>query len=181
MNEMRNARGSVWHRWDPHIHGPGTLRNSQFGGADPWEEYLRAIEKSDPPIRALGVTDYYSLSVYEEVLKRKATGRLPKVDLIFPNIEMRFGIGTGANSPINVHLLVSPDDPNHVDEIKRFLKALTFEVHHDTFLCETSDLIRLGRAHNAQRIDDRPALSEGANQFKVSLDQLRAELKKNKW
>jgi ABC-type lipoprotein export system ATPase subunit len=180
MNDTRNARGSVWHRWDPHLHGPGTLRNNQFGQADPWEGYLQAIEKSDPPIRALGVTDYYTLSVYEEIAKRKAAGRLPKVDLIFPNIEMRFGIGTGANSPINFHLLVSPDDPNHVAEIKRFLKALTFEAHHDTFRCEHSDLVRLGRAHNASLIDDG-ALSEGANQFKVSLDQLRAELKRNIW
>jgi hypothetical protein len=143
MNETRNTRGSVWHRWDPHLHGPGTLRNNQFGGIDPWEEYLQAIENSNPPIRALGVTDYYSLSVYEEVVKRKAAGRLPKVDLIFPNIEMRFGIGTGSNSPINFHLLVSPDDTSHVDEAKRFLKALTFEAHHDTFRCEHSDLVRL--------------------------------------
>jgi hypothetical protein len=84
MEDTRNLRGSVRHRWDPHLHGPGTLRNNQFGGADPWKEYFRAIEESDPPIRALGVTDYYSLGVYEELLNRRKAGRLPalRADLL---------------------------------------------------------------------------------------------------
>jgi hypothetical protein len=34
------------------------------------------------------------------------------VRLIFPNVEMRYGIGTAKGSPINVHLLVSPEDPS---------------------------------------------------------------------
>jgi hypothetical protein len=65
-----NPRGSVWHRWDPHIHAPGTLLADQFGGD--WEAYLTAIEDSDPPILALGVTDYFCIQTYKEVRKRKA-------------------------------------------------------------------------------------------------------------
>ena len=52
-----DPQGSVWHRWDPHIHAPGTALNDQFGGEDPWEQFLTSVEKSDPPIRALGITD----------------------------------------------------------------------------------------------------------------------------
>jgi len=48
-----------------------------------------------PRIRALGITDYYSVDVYEEVLAQRKAGRLPEVDLIFPNVELRYGIGTG--------------------------------------------------------------------------------------
>ena len=78
------------------------------------------IEVSDPPIRALGITDYYSVDVYEAVLAKKKEGRLPEVDLIFPNVEMRYGIGTAKGSPINVHLLVSPDDPEHIEQFGDF-------------------------------------------------------------
>jgi hypothetical protein len=85
----RLARGSVWNRWDPHIHTPGTVLNDQYGGEDAWEDFLTRVENSDPVVRALGITDYYSIESYEAVLERKRYGRLANVDLIFPNIEMR--------------------------------------------------------------------------------------------
>jgi len=80
-----NVRGSLWHRWDPHIHAPGTILNDQYKGADPWEEFLTRIEKSDPPIRALGITDYYSVAVYEQAIAKWYADRLSGVGLIFPN------------------------------------------------------------------------------------------------
>jgi hypothetical protein len=70
-----NPRGSVWHRWDPHLHAPGTLFADQFGGD--WEAYLAAVEKSDPPITALGVTDYFCIQTYKEVRKQKDGGGFP--------------------------------------------------------------------------------------------------------
>jgi hypothetical protein len=33
------------------------LNDHQFGGEDPWEQFLTSVEKSDPPIRALGIAD----------------------------------------------------------------------------------------------------------------------------
>jgi hypothetical protein len=54
--DSRDARGSRWHRWDPHIHAPGTVLNNQYRGDDAWEQFLSRIETSDPPIRALGIT-----------------------------------------------------------------------------------------------------------------------------
>ena len=53
------TRGSDWRRWEPHIHAPGTVLNDQFGGGDPWETYLTALETATPSIEALAVTDYY--------------------------------------------------------------------------------------------------------------------------
>ena len=66
--DAQNKRGSTWHRWDPHIHTPGTALNNQYTGPDPWEAFLGAIETSDPPIRALGITDYFGIERYEQVL-----------------------------------------------------------------------------------------------------------------
>lgn len=58
-------RGSQWHRWDPHIHSPGTVLNDQFRGGNAWNQYLDALEAEDPPIRAIGVTDYYLTDNYK--------------------------------------------------------------------------------------------------------------------
>jgi len=161
-----NPRGALWNRWDPHIHAPGTILSDQYKGSDPWEEFLSRIEKSDPPIRALGITDYYSIAVYEQVLEKQHSGRLSGVGLIFPNVEMRFGIETAKGSAINVHLLFSPEDPDHVALIKRFLSELHFPFQGETYRCDPGDLIRLGKGYDKSIKDDREALEAGSTQFK---------------
>ena len=100
-------RGSEWHRWEPHIHAPGTILNDQFGGVDPWALYVTALETLLPKIEAIGVTDYYLTDTYEQVLGQKAAGRLPDVQLIFPNVEVRLDVAAKSGF-VNLHLLVSP-------------------------------------------------------------------------
>ena len=85
-------RGSEWHRWEPHIHAPGTILNDQFGGVNPWAPYVTALETLIPKIEAIGVTDYYLTDSYEQLLAQKVAGRLPDVQLIFPNVEVRLDI-----------------------------------------------------------------------------------------
>ena len=137
--------GSRWHRWDPHIHTPETLFNNQFKGDTAWEDYFSAIEKCDPPIRAIAVTDYYLTDKYETVLSAKADGRLPDVGLIFPNVELRLDVGTSKGKSVNIHLLVSPEDPDHLTELRRFLSFLQFEAFGTTFACTPDDLTRKRR------------------------------------
>jgi len=114
-----SARGSEWHRWDPHIHAPGTVLEDGFAGD--WEGYLTKIECATPTIRALGVTDYCSIETYRQVRQRKAGGRLPKVDFLFPNVEMRLDVKTVRAKGINIYLLFSPDDTDHEQQIERVL------------------------------------------------------------
>lgn len=176
-----SERGSVWHRWDPHIHTPGTALNDHYGGLDPWENFLAKIETSDPPIRALGITDYFGIERYEQVVEYKRQGRLVNVGLIFPNVELRLGIETSKASPVNIHLLFSPQDPDHTDRIRRFLLEFEFTYLGESYRCQRSDLIRLGSAHKPDLKDDDAARSEGAKQFKVNFDQLKQAWAKNEW
>ncbi len=171
----------MWHRWDPHIHTPGTALNDQYGGADPWAAFLDAIEASSPPIRAIGITDYFGIERYEQIVDEKRSGRLPGVGLIFPNVELRLGIETAKASAVNIHLLFSPHDVDHIERIKRFLLEFEFSYLGESYRCQRSDLIRLGRAHKSDLTDDEAARSEGANQFKVNFEQLRLAWSKNEW
>ncbi|HEY2822520.1 MAG TPA: hypothetical protein VGJ06_15855, partial [Candidatus Acidoferrum sp.] len=177
----RERRGSLWNRWDPHIHTPGTTLSDQFKGPNPWDEFLSRVENSDPPIRALGITDYYSIDAYEQVLRFRGKGRIGRVELVFPNVEMRFGIETAKGAGINVHLLFSPDDPDHPNLIRRFLSELTFKFQHETYHCNSYDLTRLGHAFDKTIKDERKALQEGATQFKVNFDELRNVWKGSAW
>lgn len=177
---MRISRGSEWHRWEPHIHAPGTLLNNQFGGGDPWNTYLTTLEALTPIVEAIAVTDYYLTDSYEEVLKHKAAGRLANVELIFPNIEVRLDVAAKSGF-VNLHLLVSPDDVDHVAQVHRILTRLQFHAHNDRFDCTRSELVRLGKRANPLLADDRAALEYGATQFKVSFDQLRKVFAESEW
>ena len=174
------GRGSQWRRWEPHIHAPGTILNNQFGGGDPWEAYLTSLESCTPAIGAVAVTDYYVTDTYEEVVRRKLAGRLPNVQLIFPNVELRLDIAAKTGF-VNVHLLVSPEDSNHLAELHRILQRLQFQAHGDTYNCTRNDLIALGKRADTAIIDDGAALRHGATQFKVNFTQLRQVLRDSDW
>ena len=174
------SRGSEWHRWEPHIHAPGTLLNNQFGTSDPWHAYLSALEETSPKIEAIGVTDYYVTDTYEEVLSRRLGGRLPEVPLLFPNIELRLDVAARSGF-VNAHLLVSPEDPDHLPEVRRILKRLQFQAFNDRFDCTREELIKLGKRADSTIVDDGAALRHGATQFKVSFDQLRKVINESEW
>lgn len=173
------TRGSEWNRWEPHIHAPGTLLNNQFK-ADDWDAYLEALNNASPSIGAIAITDYYTTALYEEVCRRKQAGRLPNVSLIIPNIEVRLDVAAKSGF-VNLHLLISPDDPNHVTEIRRFLSRLYFTAHGDRFDCSPEELTRLGKASDPTIKDDRAALAHGATQFKVNFSALRNAYAQNAW
>ncbi|MBL8236495.1 MAG: AAA family ATPase [Bryobacterales bacterium] len=174
-----STKGSLWHRWDPHLHAPGTLLNDQFSGD--WTKYLSMIENSDPPIRVLGVTDYFCIETYREVRRLREGGRLSQIELLFPNVEMRLDIKTAKTRPVNIHLLFSPEDPNHEEEIIRLLGHLDFTFNDREYRCTLNELIAFGRAFDPTQIDDKGALRTGATQFKVTLAALQKLFKQNVW
>lgn len=174
------GRGSEWRRWEPHIHTPGTLLNDQFSGSNPWEAYLTALESNLPKIEAIAVTDYYVTDNYEEILQRKAAGRLPDVQLLFPNIEVRLDVAAKSGF-VNLHLLVSSEDADHLAQVRRILSRLQFNAFGDRFDCTREDLIRLGKKADTSITDDRAALAHGALQFKVNFAQLREVFKESDW
>lgn len=174
------TRGSEWRRWEPHIHAPGTVLNNQFGGIDPWSPYLSSLEAGTPKIEALAATDYYVTDTYEQIVAFKNGGRLDNVQLIFPNIELRLDV-TARKGYVNLHLLVSPEDPDHLVEVGRVLKRLQFHAFNDDFDCSRAELIRLGRRADPTLTDDRAALAHGVTQFRVNFAQLRKVLRDSDW
>ena len=181
MNEIFNPIGSIWHRWDPHIHIPGTLKNDNYKGENPLDEFVQRINISSPPIKALGITEYYVLDGYEKILPIFNAGKLPNVKLLFPNIELRFAVNAGKGSPINLHLLVSPEDPEHIDKTKRFLRDLKFKYDSEIYGCTNDELIKLGAAYLKKTTDNQHLLKTGIEQFKVSSDNLQEAFSNHKW
>jgi energy-coupling factor transporter ATP-binding protein EcfA2 len=152
--------------------------NDQFAGK--WDDYFAAIEHATPTVNALGLTDYCSLRGYKEFKTRRA-GRVAHVELLFPNVELRLSVETRTGKGINLHLLVSPEDPDHVARAEEMLGRLEFTYQQEKFPCSDASLMRLGRCQPGKAsLPDDAALREGAGQFKVEFSSVR-DLFKDAW
>lgn len=102
--------GSGWHRWDLHLHGPGTKLANGYGEADEenLSSYLEALEDSD--VQAFGITDYFSFDSYLAVAS--AYARLyPKGNKVFiPNCEFRLTETVSSDGRnVHTHVLIDPE------------------------------------------------------------------------
>ncbi len=118
---MNLPRGSIWRKWDLHIHTPASYLNNQFG--DDWDKYVQALFKIaiDKEIAVLGITDYFTIDGYkkikedylakpsklQELFTEEEIKEINKI-LVIPNIEFRLNKFVG-NSSINFHVLFSED------------------------------------------------------------------------
>jgi hypothetical protein len=170
-------RGSEWRRWDLHVHTPDTALNNQFGS---WDEYLTAIN-AQKEVRVIGITDYFLFGNYSKLKQYQAAGKLPQVDLLIPNIEFRIAPPTEKATALNIHLLVSPDDPEHEQKMHNALARLTWEYGKNNYSCVRDQLIALGKAIDSKAKDDGAALELGVTQFKIDFSAFRKWYESEPW
>lgn len=146
---MNNQIGSVWNKWDFHIHTPYSILNNNYG-FNPFEDedeekfdtyvqtlFTKAIEKN---IVAIGITDYFMIEGYKRIklnylsnpekMKQlfpdESMRRSVERIFVFPNIELRLKIFIGEQaSSVNYHVIFSDTVP--IQEIEdNFLQELKF-------------------------------------------------------
>lgn len=121
-----SKRGSLWRRWDLHLHTPETKLSNDYKttAGDNWEVYLDTLEASR--VQVFGLTDYFSCDNYF-VAVQKYRERFPAGEKVFfPNIELRLSdaIGKEGNSP-DIHIVF--DNNSEVcpqEKINTFLQNL---------------------------------------------------------
>ncbi|MFZ3149762.1 MAG: hypothetical protein WA137_12085 [Methanothrix sp.] len=124
---MNDPRGSLWRKWDLHVHTPNSIVNEYGGNTEEvWERFLKDLENLPSQFKVIGINDYIFIDGYRRVLKEKSNGRLDNIDLILPVIELRldkFGGTDGSLSRVNFHIIFSNElDPEIIQE--QFLNAI---------------------------------------------------------
>jgi energy-coupling factor transporter ATP-binding protein EcfA2 len=187
---MNDERGSLWRKWDLHVHTPASIEQ-QYGGPteENWQKYLENIENLPSDFKVIGVNDYIFLDGYKRLRAEKDSGRLQNIDLLLPVIELRIDRFAGTDERlrrINYHVIFS-DDLALEDIEQQFLNGLVLgyqlspEYEHLTKrwggLLTRENLARLGRliidsapAEKRHQYDD--PLTEGFRNFNASIDRV---------
>ena len=159
-------RGSEWRRWDLHIHTPETLLNNQYEGND-WKQFIKKINESS--VDVIGITDYMLLDNYKKLYQRKE--ELSQNKYIIPNLEFRMTPETKDGKGINLHLIINPEDHEHIEKIEKALSHLCEEYRDHKYYCTAESLQELGNG----------SLTEGGKQFKVSIATFKKWYNDEKW
>ena len=126
--------GSVWRKWDLHVHAPSSVFNNGFAhrdGEPDWNTYFGQLDASGASV--LGITDYFSIEGYKRVSVAHKAGLLPRVDMVLPNVEFRLNLMIPTHvhedqaqvRKVNAHVLFSPE-VSPVDIEEHFLSQLHF-------------------------------------------------------
>jgi energy-coupling factor transporter ATP-binding protein EcfA2 len=129
MNETKPkiSRGSLWRKWDLHVHTPDSLVQHYGNDNEVWDKFIEALASLPAEFRVLGINDYIFLDGYKKVITAKANGKLPNIDLILPVIELRldkFGGSKSDLSKVNYHIIFSNEIAPETIE-SQFLSALS--------------------------------------------------------
>ena len=133
INSTQPPEGSIWRKWDLHIHSPLTILNNQYPkldtGEPDWEAFISKLESIDRAVVA--ITDYFTIDGYKKVKEFKKQGRLTNIHTILPNIEFRLNNilsskkdGQGPRR-LNFHVIFS-DDVKEEDIEEHFLHNIDF-------------------------------------------------------
>ncbi len=141
---MNDKRGSIWRKWDFHVHTPFSVLNNGFG--EDFDIYVKKLFKTaiSKNIAAIGVTDYFTIDGYkklkEDYLEKPeklkelfSDGEITQIlrILIFPNIEFRLHDLVN-NRRINFHVIFSNEVKiNDIEE--HFLHDLDFVHESEPF------------------------------------------------
>ena len=167
-------RGSLWHKWDLHTHGPASALNNQFpklsDGSPDWDKYLEALGQIiDTP--AVAITDYFTVESYCKVQEIKQAGKLPHIEIVLPNIEFRIDkIINTKNGPrrLNYHVLFS-DEVSAQDIEEHFLQEIKFQYEGDP---QRQDLSLSVRRQNLEMLGKRlkaehAPFNDGRSDFEI--------------
>jgi hypothetical protein len=109
MSDRYSGIGSIWKRWDLHLHAPGTKLSDGFGGAseENLKRYVDELEVSE--VQVFGITDYFSFDGYLKVEATYAENYPDGKKVFIPNIEFRLLETVSKDARhVHTHVLIDP-------------------------------------------------------------------------
>ena len=134
-NISLNPYGSLWNKWDLHVHTPASIENQYEGinQEDKWQNFISDIESLPSDFKVIGINDYFFIDGYRRILDEWMNhGRMKNIELFLPVIEFRIRKFCGHKewNRINYHVIFSNELPPEVIQ-QQFLSALSSKYQLD--------------------------------------------------
>lgn len=130
MTQRALNRGSIWRKWDLHVHIPGTKLNNRYKGTSQedsrdWDTFCQIIHESD--VDVFGITDYFTLLTFFD-FKDAYNSRYPQdKKVFFPNLELRAPIAINDSlKEVNFHIIFHND--LEIDQARLFMSQLKTQI-----------------------------------------------------
>jgi ABC-type cobalamin/Fe3+-siderophores transport system ATPase subunit len=167
---MNSQRGSIWRKWDLHVHTPASALAHSLGNS--WEIYVeRLIEAANlHKVVAIATADYFTIDGYKNLLnyydETKHTlsinGKSAQLYLV-PGVELRLNIFNSEEESINLHILFDPEFCSSDFITQNFLEQLSIDYRGSTGLpLKQQNLLAIGKS-----ITDGTATNLGQNFSKL--------------
>lgn len=186
---MNDPRGSVWRKWDLHIHTPasfhwnGGARFSQMTQAELEAQLDRLIDKivkSDAA--AFGIMDYWTFDGYLAIRDQLAAHKLVLPKAVFPGMELR--IEAPVDFRLNIQVVLSDSlTKQQLQDFKTALRIGTIDRPlSDEALIDFARMLDASKAkvhgfEPADLSDNNKLLQLGSMTAKVTRESLREALK----
>lgn len=145
--DIQFKQGSVWRKWDLHVHTPETKLNDRYSpiveDEDIWKTFCDKLEQSD--VQVFGITDYFSADNFFKCLSKFSTYYPDSKKVFLPNIEFRLDDKNKDNDHINLHVIF--DTSIQQEDIEKFLGSISLSnvtADGSTKKCNAADLSSIG-------------------------------------
>lgn len=181
--------GSIWRKWDFHVHTKGTNKNDSFTSKD-FQEFcetlfIKALEKG---IDAIGITDYFSIDNYKKAIEYQDNidssplfkdEEKEKIKNLFisPNVELRLLPVTDSGRLVNFHCVFNPEYVAHIDN--DFFASLSHTGHEQEYKMNRQGITALGKSIDPLISNDDTAYKKGIENFVVAHSAIKELLNKN--
>lgn len=151
--DNNHNRGSVWNKWDLHVHTPASAMDHSLG--DNWDDYVKklinAIQKHN--ISAIAIADYFTIKGYKRLLSYyDSSTHILSVNgesafvYIIPGIELRLNNFNSKNESINIHILFDPDFCSDGFIKSSFLEKLKVDYRGSEYNLKHQDILAIGKS-----------------------------------
>jgi predicted ATPase len=148
---MNDPRGSLWRKWDLHVHSPESYHQQFHTDLSTYVQSLRtkAIEHD---IEVAVITDYFSVEGYRTLVDEYCEEKYPNPSLalvsgkklfLIPGIELRLSVFGHDKDAINLHLIFDPEIlPQNIRS--SCIEKLSIKYQDKTLNCKEDDLVKIG-------------------------------------
>ena len=150
---MNDPRGSIWRKWDLHLHTPESY-HQEFG--KDWDNYVASLRSkaAEHDIEVAVINDYFSVDGYARIVDNYCEDKYPAPSLKLPNgkklyllpgIELRLSIFDHDEDAVNLHIMF---DSKFLPENIRsgFIEKLAVKYSERRLNCKGDDLTKIGHA-----------------------------------